>query len=125
MIRNLFLGALFTILWACGQPPQRNCSDFKTGKFSFTTTIDGEEKKTIFSRYEDLEVDEFDGKIDSSSIRWINDCEYVLKNIHPKNKEEEKSIHIKILTTAEASYTFEYNVIGDTRKFKGTAHKID
>lgn len=125
MIRNLLFGALFLLFWACGQPPQRNCSDFKTGKFSFTTTIDGEEKKTIFSRFEDLEVDEFEGKIDSSSIRWINDCEYVLKNIHPKNKEEEKSIHIKILTTAESTYTFEYNVIGDTRKFKGTAHKID
>ena len=125
MIRNVLLGALFVLFWACGQPPQRNCSDFKTGKFSFTTTIDGEEKKTIFSRFEDLEVDEFEGKIDSSSIRWINDCEYVLKNIHPKNKEEEKSIHIKILTTAESTYTVEYNVIGDTRKFKGTAHQID
>ncbi|WP_375324400.1 DNA topoisomerase IV [Flagellimonas sp. GZD32] len=125
MIRNLFLAVMILLFWSCGQPPQRNCTDFKTGKFSFTTTIDGEEKKTIFSRYEDLEVDEFEGKIDSSTIRWINDCEYVLKNIHPKNKEEEKSIHIKILTTTESSYTFEYNVIGDTRKFKGTAHKID
>ncbi|GLU45090.1 DNA topoisomerase IV [Allomuricauda sp. NBRC 101325] len=125
MIRNLLFGAFFILIWACGPPPERNCSNFKTGKFSFTTTIDGEEKKTIFTRYEDVEVDEFEGKVDSSSIRWINDCEYVLKNIRPKNKEEEKSIHIKILTTAQSSYTFEYNVIGDTRKFKGTAHKVD
>lgn len=110
---------------ACGQPPQRNCNDFKTGKFSFTATINGEEKKTTFNRTTDLEVDEFEGKTDSSSVRWINDCEYVLKNLNPKNKAEEKPIHIKILTTTESSYTFEYSVVGDNRKFKGTAHKID
>ncbi|NDV15004.1 DNA topoisomerase IV [Muricauda sp. TY007] len=125
MTKHLLSGSIILLFLACGQPPQRNCNDFKTGKFSFTTTINGEEKKTTFNRTTDLEVDEFEGKIDSSSVRWINDCEYVLKNLNPKNKAEEKPIHIKILTTTESSYTFEYNVVGDNRKFKGTAHKID
>jgi len=115
---------LLALFGACKQPPQRNCSDFRTGKFSFTATINGEEKETVFYRTENMEVDEFDGKKDSSSVRWINDCEYVLKNLNPKNMSEEKSIHIKILTTTDSSYTFEYNAIGDTRKFKGTAYKI-
>ena len=125
MMKKLLTALVFVSIFACKQPPQRNCSDFKTGKFSFATTINGEEKKTIFYRTEAIEVDEFEGKKDSSSIRWINDCEYVLKNLHPKNKAEEKSIHIKILTTTDSSYTFEYNAIGDKRKFKGTAYKID
>ncbi|AEM72098.1 hypothetical protein Murru_3077 [Allomuricauda ruestringensis DSM 13258] len=125
MTKHLLFGSIILLFLACGQPPQRNCNDFKTGKFSFTATINGEEKKTIFNRTTDLEVDEFEGKTDSSSVRWINDCEYVLKNLNPKNKAEEKPIHIKILTTTESSYTFEYNVVGDNRKFKGTAHKID
>ncbi|WP_326277294.1 DNA topoisomerase IV [Flagellimonas halotolerans] len=116
---------MILLFLACGQPPQRNCNDFKTGKFSFTAIINGEEKKTTFNRTTDLEVDEFEGETDSSSVRWINDCEYVLKNLNPKNKAEEKPIHIKILTTTESSYTFEYSVVGDNRKFKGTAHKID
>lgn len=124
MMKKLPIALVFMFVFACKQPPQRDCSDFKTGKFSFTTTINGEEKKTIFYRTETIEVDEFEGKKDSSSIRWINDCEYVLKNLHPKNKAEEKSIHIKILTTTDSSYTFEYNAIGDKRKFKGTAYKI-
>ncbi|MCB0373509.1 MAG: DNA topoisomerase IV [Muricauda sp.] len=124
-MKKLLMALVFVWIFACKQPPQRNCNDFKTGKFSFTTTINGEEKKTIFYRTEAIEVDEFEGKKDSSSIRWINDCEYVLKNLHPKNKAEEKSIHIKILTTTDSSYTFEYNAIGDKRKFKGTAYKID
>ncbi len=124
MGKYLLIVCLFALIWACKQPPQRNCSDFRTGKFSFTAIIDGEEKQTVFYRTENMEVDEFDGKKDSSSIRWINDCEYVLKNLNPKNMSEEKSIHIKILTTTDSSYTFEYNAIGDTRKFKGTAFKI-
>lgn len=125
MIKYFFLGFIPLLFLACGQPPQRDCKEFKTGEFTFTATIDGEEKVTTFKRTLDLEVDEFEGKKDSSSVRWINDCEYVLKNLNPKNKAEEKPIHIKILTTTESSYTFEYNIVGDNRKFKGTAHKID
>jgi hypothetical protein len=124
MIKYIPSGFLLLLFLACGQPPERNCEDFETGKFSFTATINGEEKKTTFYRTLEIEVDEFEGKKDSSSIRWINDCEYVLKNLNPKNKAEEKPIHIKILTTKESSYTFEYNIVGDNKKFKGTAHKI-
>lgn len=118
-----FLIPLVLIL-ACGNPPERNCSDFKTGSFTFTALIDGEEKQTTFHRTLDIEVDEFEGKKDSSSVRWINDCEYILKNLNPKSMAEEKAIHIKILSTADSSYTFEFGVVGETNKFKGTAHKI-
>lgn len=121
---SIFL-TLFMLTLACEQPPERNCTNFKTGKFSFTALVEGEEKTTIFERTSQREVDFFEGQKDTSSIRWINDCEYVLKNINPKNKAEEKSIHIKILTTTDSSYTFEYNAIGDKRKFKGTAYKIN
>ncbi len=123
-MKQIILGALLITFSACNEPPQRNCKNFKTGDFSFTSIINGEEKTTTFSRTLEIEVDNFEGKQDTSSIRWINDCEYVLKNKNPKNKAEEKSIHIKILTTSDSSYTFEYNAIGDKRKFKGTAYKI-
>jgi len=125
MTRFLLTTAIILLCFSCGQPPERNCEDFKTGTFSFKATINGEEKETIFQRTMDLEVDEFEGKTDSSSVRWINDCEYVLKNLNPKSKAEEKPIHIKILTTSGSSYTFEYNIVGESKKFKGTAHKID
>nr|WP_299382020.1 DNA topoisomerase IV [Allomuricauda sp.] len=124
MFKNLSLIFCLAVLQSCQSPPQRNCTDFKTGRFSFSTEINGELKTTTFVRNTDLEVDYFEGKEDSSSVRWINDCEYVLKNLNPKNKAEEKSIHIKILTTTDSSYTFEYNAIGDKRKFKGTAIKL-
>jgi hypothetical protein len=123
MLKRLFFTIPVFIFFACAEPPQRDCGNFKTGEFSFTSIIGGQEKTTSFKRTEEMEVDFFEGKRDTSSIRWINDCEYILKNRNPKNKAEEKSIHIKILTT-DSSYTFEYNAIGDKRKFKGTAFKI-
>ncbi len=121
---NRFLALSIILLLVCCQPaPERNCEAFKTGTFTFTTTIDGEEKTTVFTRSERIEIEEFEQKKDTSSVRWINDCEYVLKKLNPKNRLEEKSIHIKILTTSDSSYTFEYNAIGDKRKFRGEAIK--
>lgn len=109
---------------SCQEPPQRNCTDFKTGKFSFSTVVDGDTLTTEFVRNENIEVEYFNGNQDTSSIRWINDCEYVLKKINPKNRAEQKSVHIKILTTTDSSYTFEFSAVDEPKKLRGTAIKI-
>jgi len=111
------------ISFSCKNAPKRNCKDFKTGSFTFTSVLDGDSLTTRFVRKDSIEIDFFNNKIDTSAIRWINDCEYVLKQLHPKNKKEEKSIHIKILTTSDSSYTFEFNTVGDSKKLRGTAYK--
>ena len=72
-----------------------------------------------------MEIDTFEGKVDSSSVRWINDCEFVLEKINPKNMAEKQAIHMKILSTTENSYTFEFSKLGDTQKQKGTVTKIN
>ncbi|WP_425236922.1 DNA topoisomerase IV [Ulvibacterium sp.] len=105
--------------------PQRDCARFKQGSFSFTTQIDGEEVMTTFHRNDTIEIDYFEGKADTSSVRWINDCEYIVKKINPKNKSEEKSVHMKILSTTDSSYTFEYNIVGQSQKSRGTAIKTN
>ncbi len=109
---------------------ERNCADFKTGTFEFSYNLDGEEKNGRFVRTEDLNVDYYENKIDSASVRWINDCEFVLKKLNPKNSAEEKAIHFKILSTNSDSYTFEYQLASKMpykkqRIEKGTAKKID
>ncbi|MDE3740364.1 DNA topoisomerase IV [Maribacter polysaccharolyticus] len=115
---------ILLFLSSCYQP-QRDCKVFKDGKFTFTSTIGDQEVSTVFVRQGDLEVDYFQGKVDSSSVRWINDCEYIVKKLHPKNKAEEKSVHMKILTTTDNSYTFEYNIVGSAKKSRGTAIKTN
>jgi len=126
MTIKLTLGAALLLLAAssCYQP-ERNCTDFKNGKFSFTAKIDDTEHTTIFVRNDSLEIDHFDGKVDTSSVRWINDCEYIVKKLHPKNMAEEKSIHMKILSTTPDSYTFEYRVVGSNTKSTGTAIRVE
>jgi hypothetical protein len=108
---------------SCEQPPQRNCTDFKTGKYRFSTVVEGDTLTTVFVRNETIEVEYFQGSQDTSAVRWINDCEYVLKKLNPKSRAEEKSVHIKILTTTDSSYTFEFSAVGEPKKLRGTAIK--
>lgn len=121
--------ALLFLLTSCYEK-DRNCANFKTGTFSFTYQIDGVEKTGKFVRTELYNIDYYENKIDSASIRWINDCEFIQTKINPKSKAEEKAIHMKILTTTSNSYTFEYSLaVPPTNKQKrvekGTANKID
>lgn len=103
---------------------ERNCKDFKTGKFKFEYEVDGVKKTTLFERNDSIEIETFEGKTDTATIRWVNDCEYILKKLHPKNSAEEKAIGMKILTTSENSYTFEFGMIGSDQKQRGTVTKV-
>lgn len=124
-MRNLFILLLTALLLSSCYEQERNCSKFKTGTFEFESFLDGELVKTRFTRNDSIEIDYFKGETDTSSIRWINDCEYIIKNLYPKTREEEKPLHIKILTTKGDTYTFEYGLVGETRKERGTAIKVE
>ena len=102
---------------------ERNCSEFKTGTFEFEAVVGTEVLTTTFVRNDSIEIDYFRGKADTSSIRWINDCEYIVKKLNPRNRAEEKAIHMKILTTKTNEYLFEYSIVGDSKKQKGVAKK--
>ena len=104
---------------------ERNCTDFKTGTYKSEITINGVLYTSKFSRDSEIQIETFKGVIDSSSVRWINDCEMVFKTINPKNRAEKKDIHLKILTTSKDSYSFEYGYIGDTNKRQGEATRIN
>lgn len=105
--------------------PERKCEDFRTGTFEYEAMVGTEILKTTFVRNDSIEIDYFRSKADTSSIRWINDCEYILKKLNPRSMADEKSIHMKILTTDKNNYTFEYNIVGQTNKERGTARRVD
>lgn len=113
----------FTFL-GCYQT-ERHCSNFKTGKYYSEVTIDGVLYKSEFERLPHLQIETYNGKSDSAHVRWINDCEVIFKTIHPKSMSEHKDIHLKILTTTDSSYTYEYSYVGETKKQKGIAYKIE
>ncbi len=122
-MKKIILLPLLLILVSC-YDGERNCKNFKTGKFKFEHTVDGVKKTTVFERNDSIEIETYEGKTDTASIRWISDCEYVLLKLHPKNMAEQKAIGIKILTTTKDSYTFEFGMVGSDAKQKGKATKI-
>ena len=104
---------------------ERNCTDFKTGQFYSEVKVADKIYKSTFTRTENLQIESYDGKIDSSNVRWVNNCEVIYKTINPKNMAERKDVHLKILTTTDSSYTFEYSYVGEINKQKGIAYKKD
>ncbi len=123
-IKNTLLIILFAVSLSSCYNQERNCTDFKTGKFEFSQEIDGQKETSIFERTEEFQIETFRGKTDTSSVRWVNDCEFILQKLNPKNRAEKKAIHMKILSTTENGYLFEYSFVGDTNKQKGTVTKI-
>ena len=102
---------------------ERNCKDFTTGTFYSEVSINDIIYKSEFTRTQKLQIETYNTKTDSSSIRWINDCEVIFKTINPKSMADHKDIHLKILTTTDSSYTYEYSYVGETQKQKGIAYK--
>ena len=124
-MRNfIYLFAAALLLSSCYEQ-ERNCKDFKTGKFKFEHEIDGKKETTFFERTEGLQIETFNGKTDTASVRWVSDCEFIIQKIHPKNMLEEKAIQMKILSTRQNAYTFEFSIVGDNNKQKGTVTKIN
>lgn len=115
---------LFVLLTSCYQQ-ERNCKAFKTGAFTSETEIEGKKFTSSFVRNDSMQIETYEGKTDTFKVRWTNDCEYIIQNIHPKNRAEKKPVQMKILTTNSKSYTFEYSFVGDSKKQRGTATKLN
>lgn len=122
MMRPIPLLSIFLLLTGCYHV-ERNCVDYKIGTFYSEVKINNILYTSSFTRTNTLQIEVYEGKTDSSQVRWINDCEVVFKTINPKSMAEKKDIHLKILTTTDSSYTFEYSYVGETIKQKGTAFK--
>ena len=105
---------------------ERNCKNFQSGTFEFESiSSKGDTLKTTFIRSNDLEIDYFNNKIDSSYVNWVSECECILKKINPKNLSEGKPVQMKILSTSNDEYVFEYSFVGDVKnKNRGKARKI-
>ena len=105
----------------------RDCYDFRTGKFEFTFELNDTIQKSIFTRTLDYEIEEYNNVIDSSSISWVSNCEFILTKLSPKTNQEKRPVKIRIIRTYEDSYDFEYSSVnepiiikrGTVKRFKG------
>jgi len=103
--------AFFVIIvffFACNSE-QLSADRFKTGRFEIP---EGKGyAKTIITRTDSLQIEQYEQKIDTLIIVWKNNFNYTLKMVSPKNAIDKELIHVKITSVKENSYEFE-SVIG-------------
>jgi len=112
------------LLFSCFQQ-ERDCESFKTGTFEFKQEVNGTEHTSVFERTDSLQIETFNGKTDTATVRWVSDCEFILQKLHPKTMAEKQAINMKIIMTNKNSYTFEYSFVGQGKKQRGQAIKIN
>ena len=78
MKKVIFLSLLLTSCYSV----ERNCLDFKTGVFEFSTSINDSLVTSTFTRTNEFEIEMYNGIEDSSSISWVNNCEFLLTKIN-------------------------------------------
>lgn len=103
---------IWTLFTAC-YTTERNCKPFQTGSFSFYTIVNGDTLSSRFVRNDSIEIDYFFATPDTANIRWVSDCECIVTKRNPLTFQEAKAVQMKILSTFEDGYIFEYNLIGD------------
>ena len=122
---KIFLSLGILLLCSSCYNSERNCKQFHTGTFEFKTIVGDQMLQSTFVRNKNYEVETFEEKIDSASIRWINPCECILTKLRATSNQDKRPLSIKILTTNKNQYDFEYAVVGDTKyKQRGTVTKI-
>lgn len=103
----------------------RDCSDFRTGTFVWEQESGGKLLKTTFERTENIQVETFEGVVDTSRVEWINDCEWRVIPINPKSNADSRAYLFKILNTSDDSYSFEFKQSGRDQIYYGTATKLE
>ncbi len=124
-MKRFFYFLFFPLLFTACFTPAKECSNFKTGTFEYQTYADGELIKAKIVRNDSLEIDYYDPKQpDTSAIRWVNECEYILKKYNAKEASEKQSFKMKIIETQGNTYSFEFSQVGQNKIKEFSATRI-
>tara|TARA_Y100000996_G_scaffold171697_1_gene133509 strand:- start:2125 stop:2499 length:375 start_codon:yes stop_codon:yes gene_type:complete len=123
-MKSWYCIAICFIFLSC-YTPNRDCLPFHNGTFEFEAIINNSLETSRFIRNDTLEIEFYKGSVDSSTVRWVNDCECILTRLNPETNQDKRPIRMRILTTKKDSYTFEYSLVGNYKNTqRGTIKKI-
>lgn len=100
----VFLGSFF----ACSNEPVA-ADRFKSGTFEIPAG--NGYSKTLITRVDSLQIEQYENRIDTLIIDWKNNFNYTLKMVSPKSAIDKETIHVKITSVSKDAYEFE-TVIG-------------
>jgi hypothetical protein len=115
---------IFVFLFMSCYNVERNCVDFKTGIFEFSTEVNDSLVTSTFTRTNEFEIELYNGIKDSSTIKWVNNCEFLLTKLNPRTNQERRPVRIKILRTYGDKYDFEFSQVNNPQKVtRGTVKR--
>ena len=115
---------IFVFLFMSCYNVERNCVDFKTGVFEFSTEVNDSLVTSTFTRTNEFEIELYNGIKDSSTIKWVNNCEFLLTKLNPRTNQERRPVRIKILRTYGDKYDFEFSQVNNPQKVtRGTVKR--
>lgn len=114
-ICKYMLFSMLLLIFSCYKV-ERNCSNFRFGTFKYERVIGNKLSTSFFIRDNDIEIEYYNNKIDTSKIKWVNECEFILRKQNPINNIEKKPISMKIISTHKNYYIFEFSLVGDNEK---------
>lgn len=123
-MRNLLI-ILFTLFALTGcQPKQLKDVDYyKTGVFK--TVLKDMNISSIAKRNDSIQIETFEGKSDTFSIKWKSDFEYILLKKSPKTALDSTPFHVKITKFDGDSYQFKAFYKDSNFKQEGTSQKLN
>ncbi len=108
-MKKLFLLLVILVSFFACKNEAVDADRFKTGVFEIP---EGKGySKTLITRIDSLQIEQYENKIDTLIIEWKNNFNYTLKMVSPKNAIDKELIHVKITSVTDDSYEFE-SVIG-------------
>ncbi|MCP9198859.1 tetratricopeptide repeat protein [Gramella sp. GC03-9] len=96
--------------------PEKNCSDFKTGKFKMGGT--NGRRLVLIERTDNIQIETSvkDNSVTTMKIEWIDDCSYILKYTESTNPEMDeyigKELNVSIIGTSEDNMRFKATMNG-------------
>lgn len=122
-MRYLAIIILFTVTVSCVKNNNIHVDELKYG--SFKTTLEDKETISYATRNDSLQIEDFNGTIDTFKINWVDQFEYTLVKKNPETMLDSTPFHVKITGIKNNTYTFNAYFKGSNFKQKGTAVKLD
>ena len=122
MRKLIFIFSCIILFSSCKTEEKLDVKSFRIGTFEIPATK--EYSKTLIKRIDNLQIETYEGKVDTLLIHWKNDFNYTLNMLNMMNGMEEDPIHVQITRLNSDSYEFTAVIGHSNFKQNGKVFKI-
>ncbi len=120
-MKLIFIVLFFFFIYSCNNN-RINILELREG--TFETTLASKDVKSIAIRTKSIQIETYNNKKDTFTIKWLNNFEYELLKIHPKSSLDSVPFIVKITKLSHNGYSFKAHYKGNKYIQKGNAIKL-